>query len=98
MKTLRCMAYQQDGVFVAACLDLSLAAQADTMQEAMDKLENQVRDYLIEAYEDPSYTRQLLSRKAPLSMWFKYWVLVFQVFFRRREQATLFTEPCSAPT
>ena len=44
MKTLRCMAYQQNGVFVAACLDLSLAAQADTMPEAMSKLDAQVRD------------------------------------------------------
>lgn len=90
MKTLRCMAYKQGEVFVAACLDLSLAAQADTMQEATRKLEHQVKDYLEEAYSEPQYTKQMLRRKAPLSMWLKYWVIAFQMFFRKREHATLF--------
>jgi len=96
MKILRCMAYQQDGVFVAACLDLSLAAQADTMREAMDKLETQIKDFLTEALSEPQYAEQLLKRKAPLSMWLKYWVVAFQVFVRKREQAKLFAEPCDS--
>lgn len=96
MKTLRCMAYQQNGVFVAACLDLSLAAQADTMREAMDKLDAQIKDYIAEACAEPQYAKQLLSRKAPLSMWLKYWVIAFQVFARKRDQAKLFVEPCES--
>lgn len=94
MKTLRCMAYQQNGVFVAACLDLSLAAQADTMQEAMDKLESQVNDYLDEALSEPEFAAQMLRRKAPVSMWFKYWLIAFRMFFRKQGQAKLFSEPC----
>ncbi|WP_288454639.1 DUF1902 domain-containing protein [uncultured Enterobacter sp.] len=97
MRTLRCMAYQQNGVFVAACLDLSLAAQADTMQEAMDKLDAQIHDFLEEAYSEPKYTAQMLSRKAPLSMWFKYWVIAFRIFFGKKQgQSKLFSEPCEA--
>lgn len=97
MKTLRCMAYQQNGVFVAACLDLSLAAQADTMQEAMAKLEAQVNDYIAEAFSEPLYTQQLLKRKAPASMWMKYWLIAFRMFFRKQGQAKLFSEPCEVP-
>lgn len=97
MKTLRCMAYKQDNVFVAACLDLSLAAQGDTMQEAMNKLEEQVDSYIEEAYSDPAHTCHLLKRKAPFSMWAKYWFLSLKLIFRGREQASVFTETCSAP-
>lgn len=97
MKTLRCMAYQQNGVFVAACLDLSLAAQADTMPEAMSKLDAQVRDYLEEAFSEPAYTKQLLNRKAPLSMWIKYWIIAFRIFFGKKQgPSKLFSEPCEA--
>lgn len=53
MKTLRCMAYQQNGVYVAACLDLSLAAQADTMKEAVNKLDEQIKDFFTEALSEP---------------------------------------------
>ncbi|MFP9227573.1 DUF1902 domain-containing protein [Pectobacterium cacticida] len=95
MKTLRCMAYQQNGVFVAACIDLSLAAQADTMQDAMKKLDEQIKDYLVEAYSEPAYTEQLLNRKAPLSMRLKYFKLVFKFLFSRQHgPITLFREPC----
>ncbi|QNH64565.1 DUF1902 domain-containing protein [Proteus vulgaris] len=71
---LRCMAYSQDGIYIAACLDLSLAAQADSLKEAMDKLEAQIKDYFEEVASDPQYANQLIyHRKAPLSMWVKYW-------------------------
>ena len=97
MKTLRCMAYQQNGVFVAACLDLSLAAQADTMPESMSKQDAQVRDYLEEAFSEPAYTKQLLNRKAPLSMWIKYWIIAFRIFFGKKQgPSKLFSEPCEA--
>ncbi|EQB0734018.1 DUF1902 domain-containing protein [Klebsiella oxytoca] len=97
MRSLRCMAYQQNGVYVAACLDLSLAAQADTMKEAMSKLDAQIRDYLEEALSEPEFADQLLNRKAPLSMWIKYWIIAFRIFFDRKQgQSKLFSEPCEA--
>lgn len=96
MKTLRCMAYQQSGVFVAACLDLSLAAQADTLKEAMEKLDIQIKDLIEEACREPQYAGQILNRKAPASMWLKYWLIAFRIYFNKQQEATLFVEPCKA--
>ena len=80
---LRCMAYKEDGLFVAVCIDLSLAAQANTIEEAQAKLESQIMDYIEEAINDAEYTEQLLSRKAPLSLIWKYHLLGIQTFLFR---------------
>ncbi|WP_426576784.1 DUF1902 domain-containing protein [Xenorhabdus stockiae] len=77
------MAYQQDNIFIAACLDLSLAAQADSIDEAINKLEAQVNDYLEEAASEREYAKQLINRKAPLSMWLKYWYIAFKLKVRK---------------
>ncbi|RBO13294.1 DUF1902 domain-containing protein [Pantoea sp. 3_1284] len=98
MKTLRCMAYRQDGVFVAVCLDWSLAAQGDTLKEAKLKLEEQMHSLVEEAKAEPKYARQLLrGRKAPISLWLKYWYIAAIMFCRKQDQATLFNEPCNTP-
>lgn len=95
MKTLRCMAYRQDGVFVAVCLDWSLAAQGDTLEQAKLKLEEQMDSLIEEAKAEPQYAKQLLfKRKAPISLWIKYWY-IFAIMAFRKEQATLFNEPCN---
>ncbi|MBD2816742.1 DUF1902 domain-containing protein [Xenorhabdus sp. Flor] len=77
---LRCMAYRQGDIYIAACLDLSLAAQADSIDDAISKLESQVDDYLEEINSEPKYAEQLLNRKAPLSIWLRYY-LYRSVFF-----------------
>lgn len=98
MKILRCMAYRQDGVFVAVCLDWSLAAQADTFEEAKAKLEEQMHSLVDEARAEPEYAKQLLfKRRAPLSLWLKYWYIAAIMFFRKQDQASLFNEPCNVP-
>lgn len=96
MKYLRCMAYYQDSAFVAVCLDLSLAAQADSMKEAMDKLEQQIDAFYEEVQSEPQYAKDLIfNRKAPLSLWFKYWVIGFRMLFSKKTgKASLFNEPC----
>lgn len=78
-KTFRCMAFEDDGVFVAACLDLSLAAQGETMLEAKNKLDAQIKDYFDEAIADPAYAEQMLNRKAPLQLWLKYWSIKAEI-------------------
>lgn len=99
MKTLRCMAYQEGDVYVATCLDLSLAAQADTMKDAMKKLEEQISSYIQEAISEPQYAHDLLNnRKAPLSLWMKYWYIAFRIFFSKKPgRASLFREDCNVP-
>ncbi len=59
----------------AFCLDFCLAAQADTFQEARRKIESMTAEYVYDALagEDRDYAEQLLSRKAPLNQWFKYY-------------------------
>jgi hypothetical protein len=97
------MAYMEDGLYVAVCIDLSLAAQANTLDGAQKKLELQIKDYIQEACEDAAYTEQLLSRKAPFSLILKYHLLSLEIFFSRLirrkapSAAKLFQESNSCP-
>jgi len=64
---VRCMAKQEGGLWVAVCIDYSLAAQADTFEEARRKLQEQIRSYVREAYTvDHEHAAELLTRRAPL--------------------------------
>lgn len=66
-KILRCYAKKEQSYWVAVCIDLSLAAQADSKQEAIEKLESMIKTYVDEAYTiHKDYANQLLTRKAPL--------------------------------
>lgn len=79
---LRCMAYKEDGLWVAVCVDLSLAAQANSFDEVQHKLNEQIKDYVIEAIEDKDYGHQLLTRKSPVSIMLKYyWIrLILSIY------------------
>jgi hypothetical protein len=72
---LRCYAERTDDLWLAFCLDFSLGVQADTLDEARAKLEAQIRDYVRDALngEDRAHAGVLLSRRAPLVYWLKYW-------------------------
>lgn len=72
---LRCYAERQGDQWVAICLDLCLAAQADTFEEARHKLHEQVVDYVQEALgDDREHAHYLLNRKAPLQFWARYYL------------------------
>jgi predicted RNase H-like HicB family nuclease len=71
---LKCYAEQEEGVWVAVCLDFNLAAQADSYQEVKAKLESMIAFYVREALTtDIAYADQLLNRRSPLSAWVKYY-------------------------
>ena len=71
---LRCYAKKEQSHWVAVCIDLSLAAQADTANEAIEKLEAMIDSYINEALGiHKDYAKQLLSRKAPLSQMLSYY-------------------------
>ncbi|NRR30430.1 hypothetical protein HSX11_09525 [Oxalobacteraceae bacterium] len=79
-------------------LEFSLAAQADTLEEARRMLESQIKEYVHDALvgEDREYARELLTeRRAPAKYWFKYWLGLARCRWLGhagdREQA--FTEP-----
>lgn len=66
---LRCLALQREGYWVAMCIDLDLAVQADTAAQAQKKLREQMRSYVEEALSvDAEHAASLLNRRAP----FKY--------------------------
>lgn len=79
-KQLRFFAYEMpDGIWVAHCVDLSLATQADSFPEVQAKMHAQVVDYceyINSQSHDPAFQRQLLNRKAPISTRLWYWIAV----------------------
>lgn len=74
---VRCFIHRDEGLFVAHCIDLSLAAQADSMEEARHKLDAMIKDHLQYVVElvregDMIAAKQMLERKSPLSIRLKY--------------------------
>ena len=74
---LRCYAEKEDGLWVAVCVDLCLAAQGETVEEARKKLHSQIHEYLhdVLAGPDQQHAGHLLRRKAPLAQVAKYHLL-----------------------
>lgn len=72
---VRCYGERRDDQWVVVCLDFSLAAQADTFNEARALLDAQIRSYLRDALvgEDRKHASYLLNRRAPLHMWLRYY-------------------------
>jgi predicted RNase H-like HicB family nuclease len=67
---IRSYAMRRDGLWVAICVDLSLAAQGDTLEEVRRKLDAQIDEYMEDALSggiDNAHCEYLLTRKAPLS-------------------------------
>lgn len=105
---LRCYAERDGALWMAVCLDLSLAAQADSYEEARRKLDAQIHDYVREALsQDKEHAAYLLTeRKAPLSEWVRYYALKYAAriarFFHRpsrdvkpfRETLPMVPAPC----
>lgn len=73
---IKCYAKQDEGVWVAVCLDFCLATQGDSFDEAKRKLEEQILMYVEEALQDKEFGSQLLSRRAPLSSWLEYYFIL----------------------
>lgn len=64
---LRCLALQRQGYWVAMCVDLDLAVQADTLTASRQLLRAQVASYVADAVgTDSTHASELLHRKAPL--------------------------------
>lgn len=69
----RCYARRTEGVWVAMCVDLTLAVQGDSLEEVKAKLGAQISDYVRDALTvDHAYAEQLLSRAAPLRYRLEY--------------------------
>lgn len=92
---IRCYAEKSDDQWSAVCIDLCLAAQADSLDEARKKLESMIIDYIDDAFgEDREFAADLLQRKAPFSQFVKYYKILLQnkIGALRSDFATIFTE------
>jgi hypothetical protein len=94
---LRCYAEQEENnTWFAICIDLNLAAQADTFEEVRAELHKMVRDYVMEALTvDAQHIEDLIPRHAPWPFLLRYyWLSLLERFHKAtRETATrLFTE------
>lgn len=76
---VRCMAWQEQGLWVAACIDFTLAAQGNTLDEARAGLHEQISAYVNEATGiDAAHAEALLTRHAPMADQLRYafWKMV----------------------
>lgn len=93
---LRCYGERDGDRWVAVCVDLCLAAQADTFDEARAKLHAQIGEYVYDALagEDRTYASDLLARKSPLSIRAKYYLYAALANLMRlhRNAVKLFSE------
>ncbi|MEK7261121.1 MAG: DUF1902 domain-containing protein [Pseudomonadota bacterium] len=94
---LRCYADKEGNQWQAFCLDLSLAAQASSFEEAKHKLERMIGEYVYDALvgEDKVHADALLNRRAPLSYWLKYhwYFMLCKVGSVHKELRRIFKEP-----
>ena len=81
---VKCYAKQEEGAWVAVCLDFSLATQGNSLPEAKQKLEEQLHAYVSEALLDKDYGVQLLNRRAPLSSWLEYYYISLTGFINHK--------------
>lgn len=102
-KILRCYAKKEQAQWVAVCIDLGLAAQADSLEQAKHKLESMVETYIQEAVGvHRQYAKQLLTRKSPLSQRLEYYFIKLScqlnalLHTQKPKRAVLFTENMQA--
>lgn len=77
-RRLRCFAVLSEGQWSAVCLDLSLAAQADSAEEAIESLRSQISSYVADAQSggrDDAHGQYLMARGARLSLWIQYYYI-----------------------
>lgn len=94
---LHCYAIKEDNQWGAFCLDLTLAAQGDSFEEAKRKLHSMIREYVYDAVkgDDKEHCDQLLNRSAPWAEWIKYYLLNFcyKIHLIKDNFYKLFNEP-----
>ncbi len=96
---LRCMAWRiGDDLWLASCVDLSLACQARSLREVRQQLHAQITSYVLEATTiHREHAEVLLGRKAPLKarLAFAFWrcLTTWPRFaaFQRREGVRIVT-------
>lgn len=82
-KRLRCYSVRQENGWFALCLDLNLAAEADSLEAVRQHLDSIIQDYLDDAQAHPEHWADLVPRRAPLRFWLEYYVVWARMVLRR---------------
>ena len=89
---------QETKLWIAMSLEFGLAAQADTEHEVKQKIKAQIKEYIDEAIgQDRAFQAQLLSRKAPISYYMKYYWIKFKSFFKGNGDSSIFSQSTIIP-
>lgn len=82
---LRCFAFKEkSGQWVAMCVDLSLAAQADSLKEVKASLNSQIESYLEDLNGiDREHVSDLFPRRAPFRVMALYYYACFRIWMSR---------------
>jgi hypothetical protein len=90
---VRCMVRREGDVFVAVCVDLTLAAQGATLHQARERLHAQIASYIGEALTvDRKHAPALLSRKGPLLHRLAYRFCQLRAMLRRGRSLFVYSE------
>jgi len=81
---VHCLYEKKGGQWQAFSLQFGLAVQADSFEEARRKLESMVRTYVYDALvgEDRAHANELMSRRATLAVYVKYYSFLATSFLR----------------
>ncbi|MDA8272378.1 MAG: hypothetical protein M0Z72_01380 [Deltaproteobacteria bacterium] len=75
---------KEGNLYMGFCVDLTLAVQGESYDEAVNKLNAVIADYINEALTvDSKYKEQLLNRKAGLAEYIKYYYIAFLSRFKK---------------
>ncbi|RXF75531.1 hypothetical protein [Hansschlegelia zhihuaiae] len=90
-RTLQCFAFGRPGDIQAICVDLDIAVEARTFDEAKARLNQAIGEYIKSAMaESPEVAQQLLHRRAPLflrlKLAFGYFLHTMRTDSRERDE------------
>ena len=87
---VRCIAYKNGNLYTAVCLDLFMAAHGNTINEAIAKLKQELKEFI-----SIPFAIQLI-KPTPFSMWSKYyWIKFLLTKNGNRRDVMIFEAGCS---
>lgn len=92
---LRCYGHRvKAGKWYGVCLDLNIAAEADSSNRLKDKLNDMISGYLetVLDTEDKESVGALLTRRAPLKDWLTYYYIKLLISTRRLPNDIIFKQ------
>jgi hypothetical protein len=100
-KVIRCYGFQTpSGRWQGVCLDFNLAAEADTIDQLKNKMNDIIKSYIESVLDstDKSSIIELLNRKAPLKDWGFYYLIKSIRIIKEIPTKIIFQEMASVPS